>query len=211
MENIVNVYHIPFIDRDAAGEIKCHDLPAADISCWNWSKDYTPKAKAKAYVLGKDGKGEILHIRICCHEKDPKAVYHDFFDDVYKDSCLEAFIGFEKGGRYMNTEMNSNGAALIAVGPDRYDRTRIDELITPPQVKATVMEDRWRVDVEYTIDQLKKIFGDIASLDAGTHFYGNFYKCGDECEIPHYGSWNPIGTPEADFHRPEYFGELVIG
>ena len=38
----------------------------------------------------------------------------------------------------------------------------------------------------------------------------NFYKCGDLTSHPHYLSWSPIGTPKPDFHRPEYFGELII-
>jgi hypothetical protein len=39
---------------------------------------------------------------------------------------------------------------------------------------------------------------------------GNFYKCGDETEYPHFGCWNLIASPVPDFHRPEYFGEIVL-
>jgi hypothetical protein len=38
----------------------------------------------------------------------------------------------------------------------------------------------------------------------------NFYKCGDETSVPHYVSWNPIEVENPDFHRPEFFGELVM-
>jgi hypothetical protein len=27
---------------------------------------------------------------------------------------------------------------------------------------------------------------------------------------PHYGCWNLIGTERPDFHRPEYFGTIVL-
>jgi hypothetical protein len=37
---------------------------------------------------------------------------------------------------------------------------------------------------------------------------GNFYKCADDTAFKHYLSWNPILTPNPDFHRPEFFGEL---
>ena len=40
---------------------------------------------------------------------------------------------------------------------------------------------------------------------------GNFYKCGDKTAHPHFVSWNPVGTPSPDFHRPEFFGELLLG
>ena len=38
----------------------------------------------------------------------------------------------------------------------------------------------------------------------------NFYKCGDKTAHPHYLSWSPIDTPKPDFHRPEFFGELLL-
>ena len=39
---------------------------------------------------------------------------------------------------------------------------------------------------------------------------GNFYKCGDLTAHPHFLSWNPINTPKPDFHRPDFFGELIL-
>ena len=38
----------------------------------------------------------------------------------------------------------------------------------------------------------------------------NFYKCGDNCAIPHYLSWAPIDTPAPNFHCPEFFGEVTL-
>ena len=28
---------------------------------------------------------------------------------------------------------------------------------------------------------------------------------------PYYMSWSPIDTPKPDFHRPEFFGEIILG
>jgi hypothetical protein len=39
---------------------------------------------------------------------------------------------------------------------------------------------------------------------------GNFYKCADGTDSPHYVTWNPVQTPTPDFHRPEFFGELYF-
>jgi hypothetical protein len=39
---------------------------------------------------------------------------------------------------------------------------------------------------------------------------GNFYKCADATDQPHYVSWNPIKTEKPDFHRPEFFGEIYL-
>jgi len=39
---------------------------------------------------------------------------------------------------------------------------------------------------------------------------GNFYKCADGTDSPHYVSWSPIKTEKPNFHCPEFFGELIF-
>ena len=48
---------------------------------------------------------------------------------------------------------------------------------------------------------------EIADLD-GKVMRGNFYKCGDLLQTPHFLSWAPIGLPQPKFHCPEFFGKL---
>ncbi len=63
-----------------------------------------------------------------------------------------------------------------------------------------------------SIDQAGKqftIYG--RDISPGHRAAANFYKCGDETAVPHYGAWSPIDTPQPDFHRPEFFGEVVFG
>ena len=48
-------------------------------------------------------------------------------------------------------------------------------------------------------------------LEEGGRLRANFYKCGDDLPVPHFVSWNPITTEKPNFHRPECFGELVLG
>ena len=38
----------------------------------------------------------------------------------------------------------------------------------------------------------------------------NFYKCGEETSEPHYVTWNPIGSENPDYHRPEFFGKVLF-
>lgn len=45
---------------------------------------------------------------------------------------------------------------------------------------------------------------------SGLEAKANFYKCGDNTSKPHYLSWNPIGTESPDFHRPDFFGNLIF-
>ena len=39
---------------------------------------------------------------------------------------------------------------------------------------------------------------------------GNFYKCADDTEFPHFVSWSPIDLPSPNFHCPEFFGEIYL-
>ncbi len=39
---------------------------------------------------------------------------------------------------------------------------------------------------------------------------GNFYKCADDTEYPHFLSWNPIDLATPDFHCPRFFGEIYL-
>ena len=54
------------------------------------------------------------------------------------------------------------------------------------------------------------IYGIDGAAISGKKLRANFYKCGDRMPVKHYVTWNPIGWPQPDYHRPEYFGELVF-
>ncbi|MDD4772848.1 MAG: carbohydrate-binding family 9-like protein [Eubacteriales bacterium] len=184
------------------------DWNAAETACisnYVWDDSYKPEAYAGLLYIPDRG----LAVRMCCRESNPRTVYTEFYDPVYRDSCLEFFFSVEKNGRYVNCEMNSAGAALIAAGDSRNNRIRIDEIILPPKIKTGSRDGVWWVETLFTLDDLARIFGEI-KLSEDIVLYGNFYKCGDDCEIPHHGMWSPVGAAEPDFHRPEYFGELVI-
>ncbi len=184
-------------------------IPAAAVKHYFWYEGYTPTVTARLVYV--DGEGFLLHME--CAERQPKAVYTAYMEDIYKDSCMEFFADWLGDGRYINMEMNANGALLSCIGPDRYARTPIKELsggaIFP--VVAEVGADMWSVTATIPLTLLASILGvDTLSVTSGFTFRGNFYKCGDETAVIHFGMWNPIGTEKADFHRPEYFGTLVV-
>ena len=174
-----------------------------------WGDDYKPVCYAQVVYV----KGDGFYARLTCEEANPKAVHTGFFSDVYKDSCLEMFAQWdEDSDKYINIEMNSLGASLIALGANRHERTPIDRLIEKPfPVTAEKTENAWSVTVHIPQDDLAQIYG--MSADKFVPSYtirGNFYKCGDETEIEHYVMWSPVGTPSPDYHRPEYFAKMVI-
>lgn len=197
-----SVYHIKTCDRACFEQ-----APKAEIACYKWTEGYSPKAFAQlVYVKNL---GFALHME--AYESDPKAVYTVYNQDVYKDSCLEFFVNFNpEQPLYINFEMNANGAFLSALRPGRKGKKPIHEILSDlPAVRSERSDDHWSVDAFFTLAQIETLFGK-SVFNAGDVIKGNFYKCGDETPIPHFGMWSPVELEQPDFHRPEFFGTLII-
>lgn len=193
-----------------AAEINWSEVPAAAIDTYLWLEGYTPAATAKLVYIEHEG----FVLRMECAEREPKAVYTAYNEPVYTDSCLEFFADWLGDGRYINMEMNAKGTLLSCIGADRHARTPIRDLTDGEifSVKGEIVDSRWCVTAVIPAALLCKILGVAAiPFGKGYTFRGNFYKCGDETPVPHYGMWNPVETKNPDFHRPEFFGQLVLG
>ncbi len=185
-------------------------VPEALIDNYRWREGYAPYASAKLIYV----RGTGLALLMKCREENPKAVYDSFFDPVYRDSALEFFfsldrIGETEDGLYLNCEMNSKGTALMEFGRRKPDHHRLDSIAEPPKVKAFREGDCWCVCTVFSDELIEKLFG--RRLNIGDTFCGNFYKCGDDTDIPHFGMWSPVMTETPNFHRPDYFGTFIIG
>ena len=177
----------------------------ARINEYVWGGEYRPKANARLIFVPGDG----FYAKLTAYESDPKAEYHNDMDPVYTDSCLEFFASYKPGG-YINCEMNANGAILSAYGEGRKDRVSLDGICGRfPTVRAVKYKNRWTVTVHISLDIIKAVYGS-CDFRSGDVIYGNFYKCGDGCRYPHYGSFSPVHTGKPDFHRPEYFTEMKL-
>lgn len=130
---------------------------------------------------------------------------------VYRDSCVEFFVREPQTDHYYNFEMNCIGTVLAARRLSRSQKEylsagQMQKIKIRPSLPAGVPFEgsgRWSIEAEIPFEILG-IEGVPARLE------GNFYKCGDLTPVPHYVSWSPIDTPAPDFHRPEFFGEIVI-
>lgn len=195
-------YTVPVLDSPDFS--KCEK---AMICCYKWTAGYAPKAFAQLLLVRDKG----FYLRMTACESAPKAIYRAYDDPVYKDSCLEFFVSFNIARpEYMNFEMNSNGAFLAARRKSRHDKAPIDTLYSLPAVTAFSGDGYWGTEVFFPLDFVEALFGK-RDFAPGDCFKGNFYKCGDETEIPHFGMWSPVENDTPDFHRPEFFGTFVIG
>jgi hypothetical protein len=121
----------------------------------------------------------------------------------------------EDDGIYYNLEFNGIGTCLLGSGTARTNRRVADPAVVSKIRRKTsvgadpVSEKKGRFSWTLTTAIPAEVFfrHKIKKLQ-GMIFRANFYKCGDRLSVPHYLTWNPVGTVKPDYHRPEYFGIL---
>ena len=151
-------------------------------------------------------------MRIVVKEENPKRDMTEHFGPIYKDSCVEWFVNFtpEAGDAYMNFEVNANGAMLAEFhGSKRNTRSLTEEEVEQLNIQTKVEETQWSVEYLVPFSLIETYFEGFEAKEE-LEILTNFYKCGDGTEFPHYGVWNPIDSKKPDFHRPEFFGKLVL-
>lgn len=177
----------------------------------NW-KDFPYKPEV-SFSIGYTNNEILLKYYIKeQHFKAEKTVTNQM---VCEDSCIEFFVSPADDGIYYNLEFNGIGTCLVGCGTGRSDSKRIDPaIITKIRRKSSVgnkpvKERKGPFSWNETIAIPTEVFfrHRVKELKGKT-FRANFYKCGDMLPVPHYVTWNPVGTPYPDYHRPEYFGLL---
>lgn len=187
-------------------------VPAEPIDVLNW----------KNYPYRPDLKFRIAHIKseiwlmFYVGEKYILANETKINGRVHKDSCVEFFVSFDKEN-YYNIECNCIGVLHVAHGKSRAARVFVDE----DKIKQIVAESslgkepfaeraggfNWHILLRIPCPVF--MFDNITSF-SGIKCTGNFYKCADDTTIPHFVTWNPVFTESPDYHRPEFFGNLVF-
>jgi hypothetical protein len=202
--------------RPGAADAPWADIPPLRIGHYLWlANGYCPGVEVRLCRSPR-----FLNVRFFVEETRVRVKYTKFQDPVYKDSCVEFFVDAfpETRQGYLNFETNAAGTLLVAFGPDRSHRQplwpediaefEIVHSIAGP-VDGPFGADHWTLEYRIPLSLFRKVYG--REIRPGERAAANFYKCGDETEVPHYGAWSPVDTPAPDFHRPEFFGEVVFG
>lgn len=181
----------------------------ANISIYNWGGAYQPKATAILCFIEQVG----FIVKLSCDEKNPRAVFTKQNEGVCRDSCLEFFANFKPkktGSGYMNFEGNAKGSLLCCYGTNRYHRKTIMQMgFCHPEPLPYQNEISWGFELMIPLSLINDVYGD-STFSTGDIIKGNFYKCGDDCEVPHYGSYTKINSDHPDFHLPEYFSDMIL-
>lgn len=215
----MNKLHIPYlsklnsIDLEDVANLLSEKGSCAEINTINWPDQYAYKPQTNLYIGRSD---EALFLHYAVKGKSLKAVYSEDQSNVHEDSCVEFFCMPEGADRYTNFEFNAIGtcSASKRKGRDKgiepfpeEDMKRIERYATAgtEPFEEKTGEHVWELTVKIPLDMMGL---DPSSLPEKIR--GNFYKCADETEAVHFVSWAPIATENPDFHRPEFFGELIL-
>ncbi len=200
------------IKRVSTSDISWDDIPKADISIYKWVDSVEYEAYAQLVYI----EGEGFVCKMTCMESDPLAQYTQYGDPVYLDSCMEFFAAWDNVS-YINIESNSNAALCVQFGKTKKNRQDATEYLAQSEmfkVTPSIEENFWTLTMEIPIEKLQRFYPSISesTFISGYTFKGNFYKIGSDPidGTRHYGMWNEVFTPTADFHQPSYFGTLVI-
>jgi hypothetical protein len=181
------------------------------IDTINWKRyDYKPEVSLSIAYSDHE-----IFLKYYITENCFKAEKTETNQMVCEDSCVEFFVSPEDDGIYYNLEFNGIGTCLLGTGTSRENNKRADpEIISKIRirtssgdkpVKETEGEYKWTITIAipfevFFLHKIKELKGKI--------FRANFYKCGDMLKVPHYVTWNPVGTEKPDYHQPDYFGTL---
>ena len=211
MEIILKQYHLRMTNTVPTD---WSAIERADVDSFSWGgaeRAYKTYGQLSYAKTGDEKSG--LYIHLFCEEKHPVSKEMKLDGMVCMDSCMEFFFGMRKAGsediHYLNIESNSLGVTFMSFGEGRHGRLFLDALgIERFPVSVNIGKDGWEVFVFVPEEDLKKVFG-LSEIDETLEMTGNFYKCDENANAP-FGSWAPIVAPAPDFHRPEYFGKIII-
>ena len=181
------------------------------IDTINW-KDYGYKPEVDLAIAWGDNE---IFLKYYVKEDYFKAEKTETNEMVCEDSCVEFFVSPEDDGIYYNFEFNGIGTCLLGTGTGRENSTRSNPSIVSRIRRLSSLGDKpvehregsfeWSITVAIPIEVF--FHHRIENLKGKT-FRANFYKCGDMLKVPHYVTWNPVGTETPDYHQPRYFGML---
>ncbi|MBO8456178.1 MAG: hypothetical protein IAC08_07225 [Bacteroidetes bacterium] len=200
---------MPLGDREIALEL--HGTKAS-VDTLNWQQDW-PYCPAVHISVARS----LSHLFIAYHVHglDLRAQALEYNGPVWEDSCCEFFVSDPHDGTYYNFEMNCIGTLLAAKRKSRtecthFEAEKLDQVIKYSSLKREKIEICGKI---FSWDVAMGIPFSLIGMDGENlpkTARANFFKCADKAAHPHFLSWNPIDVPSPDFHRPDFFGELIF-
>ncbi len=184
----------------------------SQISCVNWAEAF-PYRPMTSFSAAYSAKGIYIDFLVRCNYL--RAENYEDQSPVSQDSCVEFFIDPRCDGHYWNFEFNCIGTINASHRSERPNPVRLssEELAQVRRYPSCGTRPFCELQGLFTWNLLVFIPFSLIGLDGDClpeKARGNFYKCASATSEPHYLSWRPIQTEKPDFHRPEFFGEIIF-
>jgi hypothetical protein len=179
----------------------------------NWKETY-PYRPITLFNVARSN--DSIFIKYSVRGSMLRAIYSNDLEPVNEDSCVEFFCKLPDSDYYMNFEFNCIGTCNASKrkskteGVVRYTLDELAQIKRYPSIgRRAFNEMEGMFEWELTVKIPFTLMG-IDPTNLPKKMLGNFYKCADGTDSPHYVSWSPIKTEKPNFHCPEFFGELIF-
>lgn len=211
--------HVPYIpELDTIGAEQASDIleergERQSIDSLNWSKDF-PYHPLTTFSAAHSDK--YLYIDFFVRANYLRAMNYLNNSPVYEDSCVEVFLQPDiESSTYFNFEFNCIGTINASRRTSREDSVHLsdEELNTVKRYASCGTRPFQEVEGLFAWNVVIAIPLCLIGLEysgKSLNLRGNFYKCASATQQPHFLSWSPIDTPRPDFHRPEFFGTIIL-
>ena len=199
MNQVLDWFKTSEIEENTVGEVAWKEYP------------YCPKVSFKIAHNCDE-----IFLQFNVEEEGVRGTFEcDYGSRPWTDSCVEFFMTPDPSKPdYYNVEMTCIGHGTFACGPNREERHNFDDSVISRIRRVAslgskkIVKESGRCAWSLTLAIPFEIYGLDGNAVSGKTMKANFYKCGDDMPVPHFVSWNPIGCPNPDFHRPEFFGDV---
>lgn len=183
------------------------------VESLNWIKEYPYKPITLFYVAHSSSH---FYIKFNVHGSMLKAVYDVDQSPVNEDSCVQFYAKLPNENYYNCFEFNCIGTCKAYQKMESSDKIRefsLDDLQKIQRCSSlgrrvfNEMEGMFEWDLTVSIPL--SLMG-INIKEFPLTILGNFNKCADKTDSQHYVTWNPVKTEKPDFHRPDFFGEIIL-
>lgn len=192
---------------------KKSDISYHRIDQVNWETyPYKPTVQ---FAIAYTENALYLHYRV--NEQHVKAVTDKDNGKVFEDACVEFFVQPNPNDlTYYNFEFNCIGKLLMQAGkPGKRPLATLKILNSIKRwsslgsIPINIQDNTTTWELTVIIPRSTFYLNPIDSFTK-RKFKGNFYKCGDKLNTPHYLSWTPIHSPKPQFHTVDFFGDILF-
>ena len=183
------------------------------IDSVNWPDQFNYRPISNFYFARSN---QSVFIKFNVRGNVLKAVYLEDQQAVHEDSCVEFFCKLPDNDYYTNFEFNCIGTCSASKRKGRsedvvmFDAGEMLSIKRLPSIARKAFKElsgifEWDLTVQIPFELMG-----VDPENLPDKLLANFYKCADDTDSKHYVSWNAIKTEKPDFHRPEFFGELIF-